>query len=131
VFGTFVFCREAAKLMQKRRYGRIVNFTTVAVPLKLAGESAYAASKAAVISFTQVIAKELADFGITVNAVGPNPIATDLIAAVPKHKLDALVNAQAVKRLGVCDDVSNVIDFFIKPESGMITGQVIYLGGVQ
>ncbi|MCX6545059.1 MAG: SDR family NAD(P)-dependent oxidoreductase [Acidobacteria bacterium] len=131
VVGTFLFCREGARLMQKRRYGRIVNFTTVAVPLKLAGESAYAASKAAVLTLTQVMAKELADFGITANAVGPNPISTDLIAAVPKPKLDALVNMQAVKRLGALEDVSNVVDFFIKPESGMITGQVIYLGGIQ
>ena len=131
VIGTFLFCREGAKLMQKRRYGRIVNFTTVAVPLKLAGEAAYAASKAAVLTLTQVMARELAAFGITANAVGPNPVSTDLIAAVPKQKLDALVEMQSVKRLGVFEDVSNVVDFFIKPESGMITGQVIYLGGIQ
>ena len=85
VMGTFLFCREAAKLMQKNKYGRIVNFSTVAVPLKLAGEAVYAASKAAIVTLTDVLAKEFAEFGITVNTVGPSPIETDLIKNVPKQ----------------------------------------------
>lgn len=128
--GTFLFCREAAKLMQRRKQGRIVNFTTVAVPLALAGEAAYAASKAAVISLTQVLARELAPFEITVNAVGPTPIDTDLIRHVPADKLEKLMQQQAIPRLGTLDDVANVVDFFLHPGSGFITGQVIYLGGV-
>src|SRR4029434_7823161 len=67
--GTFLFCREAARLMQLHRYGRIVNFATVAVPLKLEGEAVYDASTAAVISLTQILAREFADFGVTVNAL--------------------------------------------------------------
>jgi len=130
VTGTFLFCREAAKLMRSRREGRIVNFTTVAVPLRLEGEAAYVASKAAVLSLTQVLARELAPFGITVNAVGPTPVETDLIRAVPKAKIDALIERQALKRMGSVADVANVVDFFIRPESGFVTGQVIYLGGV-
>src|SRR5216683_641163 len=98
--GTFLFCREAARLMQLHRYGRIVNFATVAVPLKLEGEAAYAASKAAVVSLTEVLARELAPFAITVNAVGPTPIATDLIRSVPKSKIDAVIARQAIRRLG-------------------------------
>ena len=82
--GTFLFCREAARLMQLCRYGRIVNFATVAVPLKLEGEAIYAASKAAVITLTQILAREFAEFGITVNAIGPSPIRTDLIGGDPK-----------------------------------------------
>ncbi len=130
VFGTFIFCREAAKLMLKNRSGRIINFATVATPLKLEGEAAYASSKAAVVSLTEVLSRELAEHGITVNAVGPTPIETDLIRSVPKAKMDALINRQAIKRLGELRDVSNVIDFFIKPESDFITGQIVYLGGV-
>jgi 3-oxoacyl-[acyl-carrier protein] reductase len=128
--GTFLFAREAAKLMQKRNWGRIVNFTTVAVPWQLEGESAYVASKAAVLALTQVLARELAPLGITVNAVGPSPIETDLIRDVPKDRLDRLLARQAIGRLGTGADVANVIDFFLRPESDFITGQVIYLGGV-
>lgn len=128
--GTFLFSREAAKFMQKARFGRIVNFTTVAVPLKLEGEAAYVASKAAVQALSQVMARELAQFGITVNAVGPVPIETDLIRAVPKDKIAGLIERQAIKRLGTCEDVANVCDFFLRPESGFVTGQMIFLGGV-
>lgn len=130
VVGTFLVSREAAKLMQPRKFGRIVNFTTVAVPLKLAGEAAYVASKAAVLSLTQVLARELAEFGITVNAVGPVPIETDLIRAVPKDKIDRMLAQQAIPRLGTFEDVANVIDFYLRRESGFITGQNLYLGGV-
>jgi 3-oxoacyl-[acyl-carrier protein] reductase len=128
--GTFLLCREAARLMKRHGFGRIVNLASVAVPLKLEGEAVYAASKAAVISFTQIIAKELATFGITVNAVGPTPIQTDLIKAVPQEKIERLVRSQAIQRLGEPRDVANVIDFFIQPESDFITGQVVFLGGV-
>jgi 3-oxoacyl-[acyl-carrier protein] reductase len=130
VVGTFLFCREAAKLMKKNQYGRIVNFTTVAVPLKLAGEAAYVASKAAVLSLTQVLAQELGEFGITVNAVGPVPIETDLIRAVPPDKIAVLLSRQAIRRFGTFSDVVNVIDFYLKQESEFITGQNLYLGGV-
>jgi 3-oxoacyl-[acyl-carrier protein] reductase len=130
VKGTFLFCREAARLMQKKGCGRIVNMTTVATPLMLEGEAIYAASKAAVLSLTQVLARELAPFGITVNSVGPTPVKTDLIRSVPQEKLDALLARQAIPRFGEPEDVVNVIDFFLKPESGFVTAQNIYLGGV-
>ncbi|MEM9103726.1 MAG: SDR family oxidoreductase [Pseudomonadota bacterium] len=128
--GTFLLCREAAKLMAKHQFGRIVNFTTVAVPLHLEGEAVYAATKAAVMSLSQVLAKELGGYGITVNAVGPTPVKTDLIRAVPEEKIDKLLNQQAIKRFGKLSDISNVIDFFLKKESAFITGQTIFLGGV-
>jgi 3-oxoacyl-[acyl-carrier protein] reductase len=128
--GTFLLCREAARLMQAHRYGRIVNFATVAVPLKLQGEAVYAASKAAVISLTQILAHEFAEFGITVNAVGPTPIKTDLLRGVPPEKLEALISRQAIQRYGEMRDVIQVIDFFIHPASDFVTGQVIFLGGI-
>ena len=128
--GTFLLSREAARLMQAHRYGRIVNFATVAVPLKLEGEAVYAASKAAVISLTQILAREFAEFGITVNAVGPTPIKTDLLRGVPPEKLDVLISRQAIKRYGEMRDVIQVVDFFIDPASDFVTGQVIFLGGI-
>jgi 3-oxoacyl-[acyl-carrier protein] reductase len=130
LFGTFLVCRGSAKLMKKHRYGRIVNFSTIAVPMHLEGEAIYAASKNAVSTFSRVIARELADFGITCNVVGPAPIETDLIRGIPPEKIKNLVQSLVIKRLGSFEDVANVIDFFVRPESGAVTGQIIYLGGV-
>ena len=128
--GTFLFSREVAKVMMKQKNGSIVNYTTVAVPLDLEGEAVYAASKAAVESFTRVAAKELAAFGIRVNALGPTPIKTDLIRNVPEDKLQLLLAQQAIQRFGEFEDVVNVIDFFNAQQSNFIMGQIIYLGGV-
>jgi 3-oxoacyl-[acyl-carrier protein] reductase len=128
--GTFLMCREGARLMRRHGFGRIINLATVATALKLEGEAVYAASKAAVISFTQIIAREFAEFGITANVVAPTPIQTDLIKSVSQEKLDELFKRQAIKRPGEFRDITNVIDFFIRPESDFITGQVLFLGGV-
>ena len=130
VIGSFLFAREAAKVMMKRNNGRIINFATVATPLKLAGEAIYASSKAAIVTLTQILAREFADYNITVNAVGPTPVLTDLIRSVPQEKMDALLRQQAIHRFGNFPDIANVIDFFIRPESDFVTGQVLYLGGV-
>jgi 3-oxoacyl-[acyl-carrier protein] reductase len=130
VFGTFNTMREVSKVMMSAKYGRIVNFATVATPLNLEGEAAYAASKAAVESLTRVAARELAPFNVTVNAVGPTPVMTDLIRTVPKQKMDALINTQAIRRMGEHIDVANVIDFFISKQSDFVTGQTLYLGGI-
>jgi 3-oxoacyl-[acyl-carrier protein] reductase len=127
--GTFLVSREAAKLMSRRKSGRIVNLTTAAVPLELEGESIYAASKSAVESLTRIMSRELAPLGITVNAVGPSPIDTDMIRGVSKAKLDAVISRLAIKRTGTPEDLWNVVRFFIAPESHYITGQIIYLGG--
>lgn len=128
--GTFLFTREVSKVMMKQKFGRVVNYTTVASALRLEGEAIYAASKAAIENLTQTISKELAPFNITVNAIGPTPVKTDLIKAVPKDKIDELLQKQAIKRFGEVDDIKNVIDFFIDEKSDFITGQIIYLGGV-
>ena len=128
--GTFLFCREAAKIMKKNKFGRIVNFSTVATEFNLEGEAAYVASKAAVESLTKIIARELADDGITVNAIAPSLVKTDLIKNVPQEKLEGIIQRQAIKRFTEFRDVVNVLDFFIKPESDFISGQVMFLGGV-
>jgi 3-oxoacyl-[acyl-carrier protein] reductase len=128
--GTALVSREGAKLMMSRRYGRIVNISTVAVPLLIEGEALYAASKSAVVTYSRVLARELAPFGITVNVVGPTPIETDIIKGVPAEKIDRIVDQQAIKRLGRFEDVANVVDFFAAPESEYVTGQLVYLGGV-
>jgi 3-oxoacyl-[acyl-carrier protein] reductase len=129
-YGSFFFSRECAKIMMKKKSGRIINFSTVAVPLDLDGEMVYASSKAAIEKMTRIMAKELAPYNILVNAIGPTPIETDLISVVPKDKIQKLIDSQTIHRLGKLEDVENVIDFFINEKSDFITGQVIYLGGL-
>jgi 3-oxoacyl-[acyl-carrier protein] reductase len=125
----FNFTREALRLMRRSPAARIVNLSTVAVPLRLEGEAVYAASKSALETFTRIAAREVAPFGVTCNAVGPCPVETSLTAGVPDAKIRALIERQAVRRWAVPADVVNVVEFFLRPESGMITGQVVYLGG--
>lgn len=128
--GTFLLCRGAVRLMQRRGWGRIVNFATIATPLKVEGESIYAASKAAVVSFTQILAKEVAAMGITVNAVAPSLVKTDIIESLSEERTREILSRQALPQFAEMADVANVVDFFIRPESGFVTGQVLYLGGV-
>ena len=129
VIGTFLVSRESAKLMKKRKFGRIVNFSSAAAPLRLPGEAVYASSKAAIVSLTEILARELGAFGITVNVVGPTPVHSDLIAAMPQDKVQSVIERQAIPRPGTHADIANVVDFFLRPESGFVTGQVVYLGG--
>ena len=116
--------------MKKNNFGRIVNFTTVATKMRLEGEAIYVATKAAVQSLTEVLSRELAPDGITVNAMGPTPIETDLIRSVPKDKIEKITDRLAIKRLGNFSDVSNVVNFYISKQSDYITGQTVFLGGI-
>lgn len=129
-FGTMLLCREVAKYMIKQKNGRIINYSTVAVPLNLEGELVYSSSKAAVEQLTRVLAAEIGNSGVTVNAIGPTPISTDLIKNVPENKINELIQKQSIKRLGTFNDVLNVVLFLISEESNYITGQIIYLGGI-
>ena len=130
VQGTFLFCQKAFGLLKRSPHPRIINMSTVAVPLQLEGESIYAASKSAVETLTRIIAKEYGSFGITCNAIGPSPIDTALIKGVGKDKIAKLIKRQAIQKMATEEDVINLADFFLRPESKMISGQVIYIGGV-
>ncbi len=129
VRGTFLVSRESAKLMRQRKWGRIVNLSTVAVPLSLEGEAAYVAAKSAVEGLTRVMSRELAELGITVNAIGPGPIETALIRNVPKGAMQSLLSRLPIHSMGTPEDVFHVLEFLIDRKSDCITGQVIYLGG--
>ena len=122
VLGTFLFCREMAKLMRRSEAPRIVEFHYRRPPEPRRRSHLYA-SKAAVESLTRILARELAELRITVNAIGPTPIDTDLIRGVPQDKMDALIARQPIQRLGTNDDVRNAIDFFLRPQSDFITAK--------
>jgi 3-oxoacyl-[acyl-carrier protein] reductase len=129
LLGPAMLTHGAIRLLRHSSAGRIVNVTTIAVPLRLQGEAVYAASKAGLEIFTRILAKEVGSMGITCNAVGPSVMRTALTAGVPTEKLDRLVKNQAMARDATPGDVANVVDFFLRPESTMITGQIVYLGG--
>ena len=134
LLGTILMCREVGKKMVKQKGGRIINVSTIAVPLALAGEAVYVASKAGVEAFTRALAKELGDRNITVNCVAPTVVEDNmgrimgLSAEVPKDKIDELLWRTAINEACTVEDIAKVIDLFIRDD--MVTGQVIYLGGV-
>jgi len=128
--GTFLFCREVSKKMLAHKYGRIVNFSTVATKINLEGELVYASSKYAVEGLTNILSKELGSNGITVNTVAPSIMETNLTQKVPKNKIDKVIQRQSIKKMITVDDIINVIDFYISDRSNFITGQTIYLGGI-
>lgn len=129
LLGTIYASQMVAHALVRRGSGRIINFSTIAVALGLQGESVYVASKAGVEGFTRSFAREMSPHGITVNAIAPGPIDTDLIAAVPAEKLQALVDRQIISRRASVEDVWQIVRMLLSPESAMLSGQVFQVGG--
>ncbi len=125
--GTFHCLQAVGKVMVRQRAGRIINLTTVAVPLSLEGEAAYVASKAAVEALTKVAAKELASSGVVVTAVGFGPVETKLTRAVPKAAL-AKINAAIGRPEGTT--MTQAVDFILAHMRTAESGQVAYLGQI-
>lgn len=128
--GGFFVSREAAKLMRKGKFGRIINIGSMAATLEPIGDSVYAATKAASMTLTAVLAKEFAGYGITVNTVAVTALETDMLDQLPREKVDAVVAGLPIPRLATPDDIFNVVDFFASPQSSYITAQTIFLGGL-
>lgn len=126
--GTFNTLREAASRMNDG--GRIINFSSSTVGMNLPNYSVYIASKAAVESLTQVFAKELRGRGITVNAVAPGPVATDLFFnGKSEEQIQNLAKMPPLERLGQPDDIAGVVSFLTGPDSGWINGQILRANG--
>lgn len=125
----FNYTKAVMKPMIQQRYGRIINITSVVGITGNAGQSNYAASKAGVIGFTKSTAREIASRGITVNAVAPGFIETDMTANLNDKQREALLNNIPLKRLGTPEDVAKVVGFLCSDEAAYITGQVIAVDG--
>jgi len=129
LLGTIFCCQQMAPALIKRGKGRIINFSTLGVPLAIKGEAIYVASKAGVEGFSRAFAREMSPHGVTVNTIAPGPIDTALIAKVPKANVDAVVNQQIIQRKGEPEDVWNILSLLLAPESSMISGETIHVGG--
>lgn len=130
LLGSLYVAREAAKVMRKRSFGRIIGIGSMASTLEPIGDSVYAATKAASMTLTGVLAKEFADYGITVNTVAVSALETDMLRQLPRQKVDAVVAGLPLPRLATPDDIFNVIDFFASVRSSYVTAQTVFLGGV-
>ena len=128
--GTLFVSREAAKLMRRRKYGRIINIGSMAAALAPVGDSVYAATKAAAMTLAVVLAKELAGFNITCNTLGITAFPSDMLEQLPREKVAAVVATLPLPRVATEDDIFNVIDFFAAERSAYVTAQTVFLGGV-
>ena len=127
--GTFLFCRAVGAMMLRQRYGRIVNITSISGIAGNPGQANYSASKAGVIGFTKTIAKELAKRGITVNAVAPGFITTDMTAVLPDKLKDEVKSRVPVQRLGEPEDIADLVAYLASPSASYLTGQIIAVDG--
>ena len=127
--GAFVCTREAAKIMSKRRKGRIINISSVVGQMGNAGQINYASAKAGLLGLTKSCAKELASRQITVNAVAPGFIETDMTAALNDEVRASYVESIPLKRMGVAQDVAEAAAFLASDKAGYITGQVLAVNG--
>jgi 3-oxoacyl-[acyl-carrier protein] reductase len=127
--GTFNFCRALAMKLARLRKGRIINISSVAAEYTNPGQTNYAASKGAINSFTRALAVELAKRGVTVNAIAPGFITTDMSEAVRNKAGDRIAKAIPMKRLGQPEDIARVAVFLASADSGYMTGQVLTVDG--
>lgn len=127
--GVFNCSQQAAALMQEKNYGKIINITSIAAQIGNVGQTNYSASKAGVIGMTKTLAKELARYHITVNAVAPGFIETPMTRTIPEKVKSMMIAAIPLGRAGKPEDIANLVKFLSTDESDYITGQVISCNG--
>ena len=130
LFAPMIFSSEAIKIMIRAKYGRIINIGSMVTKHETFGGVLYSPSKAAINSYTRILAKEVYKSGITVNVVAPSAIKTDLANSTNQLALMEVLSRNAIQNYGEMSDITNVIDLLIKKESSALTGQIFYLGGV-
>ena len=127
--GAFLVTRAAAKLMVRQRSGRIINIASTAGAMGNPGQVNYSAAKAGLIGFTKATARELAHWGILVNAVAPGLIETDMAAAIPAAAREALLEQVPLKRIGSAREVAEMVGFLAGDGAAYVTGQVFHVNG--
>jgi 3-oxoacyl-[acyl-carrier protein] reductase len=127
--GTFYCCRRALRSMLRARWGRIVNVSSIAGLRGSPGQTNYSAAKAGVIGFTKTLAKEVAVKGITVNAVAPGLVATELTLDLPGNRFEEMVGEIPMGRPGTPEDIANTVRFLCSDEAAYVTGGVFVTDG--
>jgi 3-oxoacyl-[acyl-carrier protein] reductase len=127
--GTMLCTKVVSRQMIKQRTGRIVNLSSVVGQMGNVGQSLYAASKAGIIGFTKAMARELASRGITVNAVAPGFIDTDMTTRLPEKLREEFLRSIPLGRFGTCQEVADMVVFLAGPGGGYVTGQVFNVNG--
>ena len=127
--GTVLCTKAAIRHMLRQRSGRVINLSSVVGQTGNSGQSLYAASKAGIIGFTKAVAREVASRGVTVNAVAPGFIESDMTARLPEQSRHEFIEAIPLGRLGTCEEVAEMVLFLAGPGAGYITGQVFNVNG--
>ena len=127
--GTIYCCQLFSPLMFRNKRGSIINFSTIAVPLGLKGESVYVASKAGIEGFSRSFAREAADFNVRVNCIAPGPINTDLLKGVSSEQIDRIVSQQVISKQFIPSDVCDLVELLLDNKSASLSGQVLNVGG--
>jgi 3-oxoacyl-[acyl-carrier protein] reductase len=125
----FVACRAGARAMMRGKFGRIVNIASTSGVVGNAGQANYAAAKAGVIGLTKTVARELGGKGITANVVAPGFIQTSMTESLPDSVKEKVMEAMAVRRLGVPDDIAAAVAYMTSEDAGYLTGQVLCVDG--
>jgi 3-oxoacyl-[acyl-carrier protein] reductase len=128
--GTIYCCQLFAPIMLRQKHGSFINFSTIAVPLALKGESVYAASKAGVESFSRTFAREMADFNVRVNCIAPGPIRTDLLRGITDAQIEKITSQQVIPKQFQKSDVCDLVELLLDEKAASLSGQVLNVGGV-
>ncbi|MBW2634146.1 MAG: SDR family oxidoreductase, partial [Deltaproteobacteria bacterium] len=127
--GAFNCIKAATRPMMKQRYGRIVNITSVVGVMGNPGQANYSASKAGIIGLTKSLARELASRNITVNAVAPGYVETDMTASLPDKAKEAMLAMIPLGRAGTPEEIAGLVEFLASDKGAYITGQVVHISG--
>ena len=130
LLGTIFSCQLFSPLMIRHRKGLVINFSTIAVPLALKGESVYAASKAGVEVFSKSFAREMSDFNVRVNCIAPGPISTNLLKGITDTQIKRIVDQQIIQKQFEETDICDLVELLIDEKSAAISGQILSVGGV-